>query len=188
MKAVSLSSPTLWLACLGALSGLLSSLQHPLLEVVKIFDVAIFPGVLFGLVIGGGVGFFGKTGWRRAVIALVLTVASWVVATLASWVMGTLVYMSTTENVQVFLCAGAFLAGAIGAAGTYAAAALALPELRRTKYMALTIAGGAFLGMLVMLPLYADGISWFALFGPWQALVAGLIGYFIGQHGDQHLP
>ena len=160
------SPPVLWLAGLGALSGLLSGLVGPAVEHIKVLGVPVYPGPLFGLVIAFGVYRWGKTSWWVAVLALVVTVGAWIAA-----VRG---FHIVTDNAARNIYLGGLAAGAIGAAGTMLGGAITLPDLRRLPDWLLTVGVGAVAGLLVG-PEPDNNLL--LLFLAWQAVVAGCIGY-----------
>ncbi len=173
MASLSHIKPIWGLAGLGIISGLLSSYTLELTEEIKILDVPILPGVLFGVAIGIGLHNWGKSGWAGAFLALVMTIASWIAA-----VRG---FQFVTNEGKEFLYLGALAAGVIGAAGTQLGGALTVDALRRPTLAIVTIVVGAIAGLLVIYPLEYQTDAWIVLFVPWQALVAAAIGYALNE-------
>lgn len=170
MTSHTVSPPDLWLAGLGALSGLLSSIAPDAVEHIKVLGVPVYPGPLFGLVIAFGVYRWGKASWWAAVLALVVTVAAWIAAMRG--------FYTVTGNATSNIYLGGVVAGAIGAAGTMLGGAITVPAMRRLPHWLLTIGIGALAGLLVgpemQLP---DDKNFLLLFMVWQAGVAACIGY-----------
>jgi len=160
------SPPVLWLAGLGALSGLLSGLVGPAVEHIKVLGVPVYPGSLFGLVIAFGLCRWGKASWWAAVLALVVTLGAWIVA-----VRG---FHIVTDNAVRNVYLGGLVAGAIGAAGTMLGGAITLPSLRRLPDWLLILGVGAAAGLLIG-PEPDNNLM--LLFIVWQAVVAGCFGY-----------
>ena len=69
-----------WLAGLGIISGLLSSYPPDVADKVRVLDVPVYQGILFGAVIGIGLIRWGKSGLGGALVALLVTTASWIAA------------------------------------------------------------------------------------------------------------
>ena len=169
MTSLKVSSPVLWLAGLGALSGLLSSIGFGPAEHVKVLGVPIYPGPLFGLVIAFGVYRWGKASWWAAVLALVVTAAAWIAAMRG--------FHGVTDDGARNIYLGGLVAGAIGAAGTMLGGAITLPALRRLPDWLLTVGVGAVAGLLVEPAARMPDDSFLLLFLVWQAAVAACIGY-----------
>ena len=169
MASLSHFKPIWWLASLGIISGLLSSYPPDIADKVRVLDVPVYQGILFGAVIGIGLIRWGKSGLGGALVALLVTTASWIAAMRG--------FQLVTDDGQRYLYFGALAAGAIGAAGTQLGGALTVGALRRPAPVLLTIAAGAVAGLLVNYPLKESSNIWFILFIPWQALVAACIGY-----------
>ena len=169
MTSLKVSPPVFWLAGLGALSGLLSSIAPEAVEHIKILGVPVYPGSLFGLVIAFGVYRWGKASWWVAVLALVVTLAAWIAAMRGFYA----VTGDATSNIYL----GGLVAGAIGAAGTMLGGAITLPALRRLPEWLLTVGVGAVAGLLVGFDERILGASFLPLFLVWQAAVAACIGY-----------
>jgi hypothetical protein len=161
--------PAWSLAGFGIISGLATTYTLELTEAIKIFDVEILPGILFGIAIAFGLLFLRKSNWTGVVLVVLMTIVSWVAA-----VRG---FRVITNDGEAFLYLGALVAGAVGAGGTQLGAALAVGTLRHLKLTMMTIAVGAICGLLVIYPLDHHQDSWIVLFVPWQALVAAVIGY-----------
>ncbi len=174
MTSLKISPPVLWLAGLGALSGLVSSLAPDAVENIKMFGVPVYPGPLFGLVIAFGVYRWGKASWWAALLAFVVTVGVWIAA-----VRG---FHMVTDDATSNIYLGGLVAGAIGAAGTMLGGAITLPALRRAPDWLLVAGVGALAGLLVgpemQLP---NDKSFLLLFSVWQAAVAGCIGYALSR-------
>ncbi len=173
MTSLKITPPVLWLAGLGALSGLLSSIGFGPAEHIKVLGVAVYPGVLFGLVIAFGIYRWGKASWWAALLALVVTVAVWIAA-----VRG---FHMVTDNARSNIYLGGLVAGAIGAAGTMLGGAITLPALRRLPDWLLMIGVGAIAGLLVWFDVRILGTNFLPLFLVWQAAVAGCIGYALSR-------
>ncbi len=164
------------LAGLGLISGLVTTNTLELAEEIKVFDVPILPGALFGIAIGAGLLFLGRSNWTGVVLVLFMTVVSWVAA-----VRG---FRGVTDDGETLLYLGALVAGAIGAGGVHLGGALTVGALRQSKLAMLTIVAGAIAGLLVVFPLEHQRDSWIILFVPWQALVAAAIGYALVHSTD----
>jgi len=169
MTSLKVSPPVLWIAGLGALSGLLSSLEPEALKHFKALGVPIYPGPLFGLVIAFGVYRWGKASWWAAILVLVVTVAAWIAA-----VRG---FLGVTDNATSNIYLGGFVAGAIGAAGTMLGGAIIIPVLRGSPDWLLTIGVGAVAGLLIVPAERMPEDYLLLLFVVWQAAVAACIGY-----------
>jgi hypothetical protein len=170
MSSLKISPSVLWLAGLGALSGLLSSIAPQVVEHFKLLGVPVYPGLLFGLAIAFGLHRWGKASGWAAVLAFVITLAAWVAAMRGF-------YAVTGDAARNFYLGGP-VAGAIGAAGTMLGGAIFLPALRRLPDWLLTLGVGALAGLLVVPELQLPGDKNFLLlFMGWQAAVAGCIGY-----------
>jgi hypothetical protein len=170
MTSLKISPPVLWLFGLGLISGLASSMAPDAAEHIKLFDVPIYPGPLFGAVIAFGIYRWGKVSWWAAVLALVITVAAWVAAMRG--------FHAATDNGARYIYLGGIIAGAIGAAGTMLGGAVTVPSLRRLPDWLLTIGVGALAGLLVGPEVQMSGDkSFLLLFVFWQASVAACIGH-----------
>ncbi len=159
----------MWFAGLGALSGLLSAIGLEAIENIKLLGVAIYPGLLFGLVIAFGLYRWGKASWWAALLALAITVAAWIAAVRGFHVI--------TDNARSNIYLGGLVVGAIGAAGTMAGGAITLSALRRLPDWLLTVGVGAAAGLLVGPDPRILDTSFLLLFVVWQTAVAGGIGY-----------
>lgn len=169
MTSLKVTPPVLWLAGLGAVSGLLSSIAPEAAEHIKLLGVAIYPGALFGLVIGFGVYRWGKASWWAALLAFAVTVAAWIAAMRGFHVV--------TDDAVRNIYLGGLVAGAIGAAGTMLGGAITLPALRHVPDWLFTAGIGALAGLLVgSNPRMLDA-NFLLLFLVWQAAVASCIGY-----------
>ncbi len=170
MTSFKISPAVLWLAGGGAVSGLLSSFAPEAAGQIKIFNVPVYPGPLFALVIAFGVYRWGKASWWAALLAFAVTVAAWVAAMRG-------IYMVTDDAARNFYLGG-LVAGTIGAAGTMAGGAITLPALRRLPDWLLTLGVGAAAGLLVGPELQLPGDKNFLLlFMFWQTAVAACVGY-----------
>ena len=161
----------LWFAILGALSGVICSFDNDLAGGFYLLDVPVYHGLVFGLAIGIGLFWLGKAPWFAAGLAMITTLVAWIAAFRS--------FLAITDNAEGIVIIGALVAGAIGSAGTLLGCALFCPGLRTVKAWAVTVLAGAVAGLLVMYPIAHRMEDWFALFIPWQALVAGCIGYFL---------
>lgn len=158
-------------AVLGALSGVICSIENDLAEKFRLLDVPVYHGLVFGLAIGIGLFWLGKAPWFAAGLAMIFTLIAWIAAFRS--------FLAITDTAEGYLITGALAAGAIGSAGTLLGCALFCPALRTVKAWAATVLGGAVAGLLVMYPISQSMEVWFTLFIPWQTLVAGCIGYFL---------
>jgi hypothetical protein len=89
----------------------------------------------------------------------------------ASWPDSGLLFGASSAYVE------GLVAGAIGALATWAGAAAFTPMLRRGRQAAMIVATGALFGLLLPLTNHYD--SGAILLLPWQAAVAGMIGFAI---------
>ncbi len=168
MALASLPQPAIWMAALGVLSGTLSSYELPYMDGMEILGVNVQQGLLFGPVIA-----FGLFRWGRALLPVALIA---VPITLLAWIAAYKTFIFVTEA-DFDAAIGGIAAGAVGAAGTLSAGAIALEALRRIPAWLLVVAAGAFAGILVVYPYNSGDENFLVLFVPWQALVAASIGY-----------
>jgi len=160
--------PVIWLTVLGIGSGILSSFKLGFLGELKIFDINLQQGLLFGAVIGFGIFRWGRAGWPGALLAMLTVLLAWMAA-----------FKSFTflTNAGLNTYPAGVAAGAIGAFGTILAGALTVPALRRRTAWLSTISIGAILGLLVIYATTGGDEYLLILFVPWQGLVAASIGY-----------
>ncbi len=169
MTYLKFAPPVLWLAGLGAFSGLLSNFTPEAAENFKLLGVPVYPGLLFGLVIALGVFRWGKASRWAALLAFAVTVAVWIAAMRG--------FLAVTDDAKTNIYLGGFVAGAIGAAGTMLGGAITLPALRRGPDWLLTVGLGALAGLLVGPEARLSGENFLLLFMVWQATVAACIAH-----------
>ena len=174
--------PAPLLALLGALSGIMStfvpgSAIEGLPASLGLFMV--LAGVWFGLVVAFGVWRF-AAGSLAAVVAVMATAwIAWEVAVnLAMQISEYTLKITALPDTPRYYLAG-LVAGAVGAALTWAGAALFVATLRtRTRAASITAVGAA-LGLLLPWSMSADYPA--ILFVPWQMGVAATLGVFLGR-------
>jgi hypothetical protein len=177
MNFTEIRRPALWMALLGVISGIISTYAPNYTEDIAVLDVPVLPGIIFGLVIAYGIFRWGKANWIGALLALVFIAITWVSA-----VRG---FYGITDDGQSDLYAGAFVAGAIGAAGTMLGGALTVKTLRRPSSWILTILAGAIAGMLVVPLAQSSDTNFLLLFIVWQAAVAVCVGYALTNNANK---
>jgi len=162
-------SPTLWMAGLGIVSGVLSDLSlslrvpHPL----GLLDAPIYPGLIFGLAIALGLYLFGRTSLWGALVALLITAIAWIAAFRGCILVYDALAIDPTAGYQPLpldesgsidrsaalrlkdtaasnlfaLIAGLIAGGAIGAGGTALGAAIVGPSRRPDAWLITMIVG-----------------------------------------------
>lgn len=172
-----LRNPALLLALLGALSGQLGTyaLGVGIGEAPHPGIYMILTGVWFGCVIGFGIWQYGN----RSLVAVATAVAgTWV-----GWEIAVNLAMQITENwlkgvgISNFVVTyfAGFAAGSVGAALTWAGAAAFTPALRKASVAGMVTYTGAVFGLLLPWTNELDIPA--LLFVPWQAAVAGVLGF-----------
>ncbi|MBN9247666.1 MAG: hypothetical protein J0I81_09505 [Hyphomicrobium sp.] len=134
----------------------------------------VLTGVWFGFVVGYGVWRFGHASAASAITVILTTWVAWEAAVNVAiqidrpWL---------SEVLPGFLrgYSAGFAAGAVGAAITWAGAAVAVPSLRTKLAFGSIVVAGAVLGLLLPATNYYDGGA--VLLVPWQATIAGLLGF-----------
>lgn len=171
-----MSHPSIVLAALAAVSGLLGSFgreigfgepPHPGLHMV-------LTGLWFGIVVAFGVWCWGKSSLVSAVTAVAVTWVGWEVAfNLAMLGSNSWLKPAGISELTLNLVGGSF-AGAVGAFLTWLGTAMGTSSLRRRSVAASVVATGAVFGLLVPLTFHFDGPA--VLLIPWQFAVAAVLG------------
>jgi hypothetical protein len=170
-----LRHPAFVLAGLGSLSGLLGTYflggnygaaPQPGLYLV-------LTGLWFGLVVGFAVWRWGQVSWAAVTMAVLTTWIAWEAAVNVAIQLDGLLLEAVLPPVAKSYVAG-FVAGGVGAAITWAGAAVHVATLRTRSTGIGIVSAGAFLGLLLPATNYCD--SGAVLLLPWQAAIAGLIG------------
>ncbi len=134
----------------------------------------VLTGVWFGLVAGYGVWRFGHASAASAVTVVLTTWAAWEAAVnVAIQIDGSSIWEALPSFPKAYFAG--FAAGAVGAAVTWAGAAVAVPSLRTKVAFSSIVVAGAMLGLLLPATNYYDGGA--ILLVPWQATIAGLLGF-----------
>lgn len=208
MSQVARLQPWLMMGGLGIVSGILSDLSLSLSPPFPFsyWNAPLYPGLIFGFAVGMGLHNWAGVSWWRALLALLISTAAWLVAFeaclviydwLATKLGGQQVPMpyggetplspeaalrlkDSANAAQILLPVSVFFAGAIGAGGTALGAAMASPIIRDcTAWFSITLVGG-FCGVV----LYGldksigtpAGYEFLTLFVVWQAVVSATIG------------
>lgn len=170
-----LRHPAFVLAGLGSLSGLLGTYflggnygaaPQPGLYLV-------LTGLWFGLVVGFAVWRWGQVSWAAVTMAVLTTWIAWEAAVNVAIQLDGPLLEAVLPPVAKSYVAG-FVAGGVGAAITWAGAAVHVATLRTRSTGIGIVSAGAFLGLLLPATNYYD--SGAVLLLPWQAAIAGLIG------------
>jgi hypothetical protein len=170
-----LRHPAVVLAGLGSASGLLGTYflggnygaaPQPGLYLVLI-------GLWFGLVVGFAVWRWGQVSWSAAATVVLMTWVAWEAAVNVALQLDGPLLQAMLPPVARSYIAG-FVAGGVGAAITWAGAALHVASLRTRSTGIGIVSAGAFLGLLLPATNYCD--SGAVLLLPWQAAIAGLVG------------
>ncbi len=170
-----LRHPAFVLVALGSVSGLLGSYllggNYGAAPQPGIY--LVLTGLWFGLVVGFAVWRWGQVSWAAVTMAIVMTWIAWEAAVnVAIQLDGPLLAGLLPPGAKSY--AAGFVAGAVGAAITWAGAAAHATSLRTCVAGIGMVAAGAFLGLLLPATNYYD--SGVVLLLPWQATIAGLIG------------
>ncbi|MBS0268266.1 MAG: hypothetical protein JSS54_04700 [Proteobacteria bacterium] len=134
----------------------------------------VLTGVWFGLVAGYGVWRFGHASAASAVTVVLTTWVAWEAAVNVAIQIDGAWYPEAMPGFLKGYSAG-FAAGAVGASITWAGAAFAVPSLRTKLAFGSIVVAGALLGLLLSATNYYDGGA--VLLVPWQATIAGLLGF-----------
>jgi hypothetical protein len=183
-----LQHPVLILAALGAVSGTLSTtfLGAGFGEAPDPGVYMVLAGLWFGLVIGFAVWRWGKTSWVAAATAVLVTWIGWEAAVnIALQIDRPWPEAISISSIYKSYLAG-FVAGAVGAAVTWAGAAARVSSLRRVSAAATIVATGALFGLLLPTTNHFD--SGLVLLLPWQVAVAAMIGFNLPPLQNLHRP
>ncbi len=167
--------PAFFLAVSGAISALLGShFNHGNYGAAPHLGVyLVMTGLWFGLAIGLGVWWFRQASPKGAISIMLMTWVAWEMAVNVAMQIDGPLFEATGPSLLKSCFAG-FVAGAVGAAVTWAGAAAFVASLR-TKFAGTSVvAAGALLGLLLPATNYFDGGA--ILLVPWQSTVAGLLG------------
>jgi hypothetical protein len=171
-----LQHPVLILAALGAVSGMLGTtfLGAGYGEAPGPGIYMVLAGLWFGLVIGFAVWRWGKTSSVAAATAVLVTWIGWEAAiNVALQIDRPWPEAISIASIYKSYLTG-FVAGAVGAAITWAGAALGASSLQRVSAAATITATGALFGLLLPATNHFD--SGLVLLLPWQAAVAAMLG------------
>jgi hypothetical protein len=170
-----LRHPAFVLAGLGSASGLLGSYllggNYGVAPQAGLYQV--LTGLWFGLVVGFAVWRWGQVSWAAVTMAVVTTWIAWEAAVNVAIQLDGPLLEGVLPSVAKSYVAG-FVAGGVGAAITWAGAAVHATPLRTRVAGISIVSAGAFLGLLLPATNYCD--SGVVLLLPWQAAIAGLIG------------
>lgn len=142
----------------------------------------VLTGVWFGLVAGYGVWRFGHASAASAVTVVLTTWVAWEAAVNVAVQIDGASYPKAMPGFLKGYSAG-FVAGAVGAAITWAGAAAAVASLRTKLAFGSIVVAGALLGLLLPATNYYDGGA--VLLVPWQATIAGLLGFNMVSSSDR---
>jgi hypothetical protein len=178
--------PVLVLAPLGILSGYLGTfgLGFGFGAAPDPGIYMIHAGLWFGLVVAFGIWTWGKRSWTAAMVALVATWIAWEVAVNlglqleANWLKDAMM----PDTLRAYMTG--FIAGAVGALLVWGGAAIVAPVLQRLSTMAMVVATGAFLGLLLQSTNHYDNPA--VLLLPWQAGVAAMLGFGLAPARKRH--
>ncbi len=162
---------TIAFAALGAFSGAITTGLLMVLpenwkidigEFLSISPLSMVAGLVFGVVFGAVMNYFGLASARTAVLFAAASALSYLVAVNLAFHL-----VNTIEAAWLL----GILAGVAGAAGLTAAVARLFPFARRTGPAALMLAAGGLLGALLEAPMRSGSgfVEWLALFATWQA-------------------
>jgi hypothetical protein len=174
--------PAMILGSLGLAAGIVSALigtERPLEALQPIANVflmhaSLLPiGMCFAAAVGTGLWLIHRRFWPSLCAGIL---------TLYAWSGAVHIAIRTQRNIgdEAHLVAAGLAAGAFGAAVTHLGASLALPQARRWRAFALTVATGALFGLVF----YAGErglLDRRALFVLWQPVVAFVIGLAAGR-------
>jgi hypothetical protein len=172
-----LQHPALILAALGAVSGMLGTtfLGAGYGEAPAPGVYMVLAGLWFGLVIGFAVWRWGEASWVAVATAVLVTWIGWEAAVnVALQIDRPWPEAISIASIDKSYLTG-FVAGAVGAAITWAGAAARVSSLQRISAAATTVATGALFGLLLPATNHFD--SGLALLLPWQMAVAAMIGF-----------
>ncbi|HET6389872.1 hypothetical protein [Hyphomicrobium sp.] len=167
--------PTVFLAACGALSAWLGLQFNDgnYGEAPQPGLYMVLTGVWFGLALGVGLWRFGHVSPAGVIMVMLVTWIAWEAAVnVAIQIDGPLLAAAGPSLIKS--CLAGFVAGAVGAAITWAGAAAFVPSLRRPVAVSSIVMAGALLGVLLPATNYFDGGA--VLLVAWQTAVAGLIG------------
>jgi hypothetical protein len=172
-----LQHPVLILAALGAVSGVLGTtfLGAGYGDAPDPGVYMVLAGLWFGLVIGFAVRRWGEASWGAVATAVLVTWIGWEVAiNVALKIDRPWPEAISIASIYKSYLAG-FVAGALGAAITWAGAAARVLSLQRVSAAATITATGAMFGLLLPATNHFD--SGLVLQLPWQVAVASMIGF-----------
>lgn len=164
----------LGLACAGVLTGLATSFMPDRVSNVTLFEIPIFPGIAFGLVLAFACFRWSGAGNIAWLVLPVVTAIAWIGAV-------NLFYLISSDGKE-YLSLGGFCAGAAGAAGVALGGMALSAAMRHMTAMMLVVAVGAIAGLLLE-PALAISENMILLFTVWQASVAAAIGYALYCYG-----
>jgi hypothetical protein len=170
-----LRHPAFILAGLGVLSGLLGTylLGGNYGTAPQLGFYLVLAGVWFGLVVGFAAWRWGKGSLAAALMAVLTTWIAWEAAVNVAIQLDGALLQGVISHAAKSYVAG-FIAGGVGAAITWAGAAIHVAPLRIRAAFIGIVAAGAFLGLLLPATNFYDSPA--VLLLPWQATIAGLIG------------
>lgn len=174
--AFRLHHPALILAALGAVSGMLGTtfLGASYGDAPGPGAYMVLAGLWFGLVIGFAVWRWGEASSVTVVTAVLATWIGWEAAiNVALQIDRPWPGAISIANVYKSYLTG-FVAGAVGAAITWAGAAVRVSSLQRVSAAATITATGALFGLLLPVTNHLD--SGLVLLLPWQVAVAAMLG------------
>ncbi len=170
-----LRHPAFILAGLGSLSGLLGTylLGGNYGTAPQPGFYLVLAGIWFGVVVGFAVWRWGKAPLAAALMSVLTTWIAWEAAVNVAIQLDGPLLQGVLPSAAKSYVAG-FVAGGVGAAITWAGAAMHVAPLRTSAAFISIVTAGAFLGLLLPATNFSD--SGAVLLLPWQATIAGLIG------------
>jgi len=183
-----------FMAVLGVVSGLVSSLPSPLPDIrltdpdllINTQSIPLHAGIAFSLVLGAVLWLWVNRDLNKCLLAMALTLVGWLAAVntasdVIDMVQGSMLF-GTAEGAKANRemlggVAGGVSAGAIGAGLTAFGVGIAATAMRRTEAWATVVITGAVAGLLLYPAATFDAIA--LLFVPWQGAVAAAIAYVL---------
>jgi hypothetical protein len=185
------------MACLGVLTGLISSLPSPLPDVrledpeflINARSVPLHAGIAFGTGLAAMLWLWVSRDVGKCLLAIAFAIIAWLVAAntandvfsavVSSELFGTEAGAKAGREVVGWVLAG-LVAGGIGAGLIVFGVGIAAQSIRRAGAWLPIVVTGALFGLLLYPAARFDAIA--LLFVPWQTVIAALIGLALTRH------